>query len=113
MLTSEIVSDYHRTLKEKDYILDNTNYYDVPSNTIHITGTDFIHNADRFTLLHELAHRYQCLNKIEYVNVEQAEDDANAVAIVCLSRITYINKYTIEKLLKRGTVLVPQLMKEL
>lgn len=78
-------SEAKRVIAEKDYILDSANFYEISTDTIHITNEDFTDPLVVFTLLHEIAHRHQIVFlKIDRLDIPKLELDANRLAIAGL-----------------------------
>lgn len=81
----DISSEAKRVIAEKDYILDSANFYEISTDTIHITNEDFTNPLAIFTLLHEIAHRRQIVFlKLDGMDTPNLELDANRQAIAAL-----------------------------
>ena len=84
----DILKECERVIDEKDYILDNQNYYDIPTNTIHIKNEYFKNPIALYTLLHEIVHRSQIVdeNKIQ-IDTKTLEREANDRALQAIGEM--------------------------
>lgn len=77
----DLSSEAKRVIAEKDYILDTANFYEISTDTIHITNDNFNDPLVLFTLLHEIAHRCQIvLLKLDRLDTPKLELEANRLA---------------------------------
>lgn len=84
----DIVPEAERIIAEKDYILDTSNFYEVATDSIHVKNDNFANPLVLFTLLHELAHRYQIvLLKLDSMDTPILEREANDIAIAALRKM--------------------------
>lgn len=83
----DIIELTNKVIADKAYIIDNDNFYEISTDTIHIKSDDFNDPIKLFILLHEVAHRCQVvLLKLEELDTPLLEREANDIAYQNLLR---------------------------
>lgn len=102
----DILEEYLRVKETSDYVLGESNYYDIDNDTIHLSNNDFSNKVTLYILLHEIAHRCQMkCEGGEYTMTPALERDACIRALTALKEIGHITPRVIrlhEKAIKNS-----------